>query len=253
MGYIYILTSPYGKPYIGQTIRPIKERFKEHQTKPDCVAIYGAIKKHGWDKMKKEWIEVPDDELNFYEEMLVALLGTIVPNGYNLKEGGGSGRPCEEVKKKMSESKKSEKNPFYGMSHTDEAKQKISIANIGKTLSDEHKQILSDANSGENNFMFGRTHTDEARNKISESMTGRNHTDEVKQQISESNSGEKNHNSKKVYQYSIDGLYINSFASSGEAARSLNKMTKNPGCSIRECARGKNKSAHGFKWSYTVL
>ena len=31
MGFIYILTSPSGKSYIGQTNRPIEERFKEHQ------------------------------------------------------------------------------------------------------------------------------------------------------------------------------------------------------------------------------
>ena len=31
MGYIYILTSPSGKSYIGQTIRSIEKRFQQHQ------------------------------------------------------------------------------------------------------------------------------------------------------------------------------------------------------------------------------
>jgi group I intron endonuclease len=115
MGFIYMFTSPSNKRYIGQTTRTIEERFNEHQTKCDCVAIYNAIQKYGWENVKKEWFEVPDDELNFYEEMLVELYETLAPSGYNLKEGGGNGgRMCEEVKKKMSESRKGDKNHLFG-------------------------------------------------------------------------------------------------------------------------------------------
>ena len=32
MGYIYILTSPSGKSYIGQTTRSIHKRLEEHET-----------------------------------------------------------------------------------------------------------------------------------------------------------------------------------------------------------------------------
>ena len=101
MGYIYMLTSPSGKSYIGQTIRDIHKRLEEHQLPSSkCVAVYNAIQKYGWENVKKEWYEVPDEELDFYEEMLVALLGTLAPGGYNLKEGGGNGNLSEETKKK---------------------------------------------------------------------------------------------------------------------------------------------------------
>ena len=106
MGYIYILTSPSGKSYIGQTTRPIEKRFQIHQQKSsNCVAIYRAIQKYGWDNFKKDWYECPDEDLNFDEELLVREMGTLAPRGYNLKEGGGSnGKHSEESKQKMSES-----------------------------------------------------------------------------------------------------------------------------------------------------
>jgi group I intron endonuclease len=210
MGYIYMFTSPKNKRYIGQTIRPIEERLKKHfLPSSSCKAIYGAIKKHGWENMKKEWIEIPDDELNFYEEMLVALLGTLAPGGYNLKEGGGNGKPCEEVRKKLSDS-------YKGKTHTEESKQK-----------------MSDKQKGENHPMYGKTHTYEA-----------------KQNMRNSHLGDKNPLSKKVYQYDLDGTFVKLFASTGDAARILNKSD---GSAITKCARGERITAYGFKWSYTKL
>ncbi|AGE56076.1 GIY-YIG catalytic domain-containing endonuclease [Acanthocystis turfacea Chlorella virus MO0605SPH] len=260
MGFIYMLISPYGKSYIGQTTRPIEERFREHQTKPDCVAIYGAIQKHGWESFEKHWYEVPDEELNQHEELMVEVLGTLAPGGYNLKEGGGSGgKLCEEVKQKMSKSLTGDKNPMFGKTHTDNAKEKMSVA-------------LTGLMSGEKNPMFGRTHTDDAKKKISEKMSGtmsgeknpmfgrtgesspfygRTHPDEVKQKMSDAKIGDKHHRSSKVYQYELDGTFTQSFCSGGEAARSLNK--KGGGSNICACAHGKCPTAYGFKWSFTEL
>ncbi|AGE56639.1 GIY-YIG catalytic domain-containing endonuclease [Acanthocystis turfacea Chlorella virus NE-JV-2] len=253
MGFIYILTSPSGKSYIGQTIRSIEERFKQHQN-PDseCVAISRAIQKYGWKHMKKEWREVHDDELNFYEEMLVALLGTLSPGGYNLREGGGSrGSLCEDTKQKitlsligktrtdetklkLSESMSGEKHPFYGKAHTDETKRK-----------------MSEALSGDKNPFYGKAHTGETKRKMSEVKSGdkhpfygRTHTEETKKKMSE-----KHPRSKRVYQYDINGTFLQSFASAADAARSLNKSRSR----ISECARGDCDSAYGFKWSYTEL
>ncbi|AGE57776.1 GIY-YIG catalytic domain-containing endonuclease [Acanthocystis turfacea Chlorella virus NTS-1] len=252
MGFIYMLTSPYGKPYIGQTTRPIEERFQEHQ-KPSskCVAIYNAIQYHGWENFEKHWYEVPDEVLNDHEELMVEVLGTLAPGGYNLKEGGGSGgKLCEEVKKKLSESKQGEKNPMYGQTMNYDHKQKISKALIGKTKSDDHKQKLSES-------LKGKTKSDDHKRKMSESTKGeKNHmygktmSDCHKQKIREALSGDKNPTSKNIYQYGLDGTFVRSFASIGEAARSLNKSD---GINISRCARGDRKSAYGFKWSYTKL
>lgn len=40
MGFLYMLTSPSGKSYIGQTIRPIEERLKEHKKNTTIVWQY---------------------------------------------------------------------------------------------------------------------------------------------------------------------------------------------------------------------
>ncbi|AGE50181.1 GIY-YIG catalytic domain-containing endonuclease [Acanthocystis turfacea Chlorella virus Canal-1] len=236
MGFIYMFTSPTKKRYIGQTIQTNEERFKQHlQPSSGCKAIYGAIKKHGWDNMKKEWFEVPDDELNFYEEMLVELYETLAPSGYNLKEGGGSGRPCEEVKQKISKT-------LTGRTHTDEVKQK---------MSDGRRK-------GEKSHMFGKPKTDEVKEKISKTLTGkmsgennpfygRTHTDELKQQWRETRKGANNPRAKTVYQYDLDGTFVQSFATCEEATQSLHKS----GTCISRCANGNGKTAYGFKWSFT--
>ncbi|AGE49885.1 GIY-YIG catalytic domain-containing endonuclease [Paramecium bursaria Chlorella virus Can18-4] len=245
MGFIYKLTYKKSrKAYIGQTIRPIEERLKEHQLESSkCKAISGAVKKHGWDNFDVEWYEIPDDELNFYEEMLVALLGTIAPYGYNLQEGGGNGKHSEESKQKMSEAMTGEKNHMYG--RTGEKS-----PNYGKTLDEETKKKISEA-------MTGKTHTNETKQKMSKARIGEKHhfygktlSDENKQKLSEANTGEKNPMSKKVYQYTLDGAYVGDFASSGEAARALGRKD---GTSISSCARGDCKTAYGFKWSREKL
>ncbi|AGE49014.1 GIY-YIG catalytic domain-containing endonuclease [Acanthocystis turfacea Chlorella virus Br0604L] len=259
MGFIYRLTSPVGKSYIGQTIQSIEKRLKDHQ-KPDskCVAIYNAIQHHGWEKMKKEYFEVPDEDLDFYEEMLIALLGTLAPGGYNLREGGGSGgKMCEEVKKKISIAVSGDKNHMYGRTHTDEAKQKLSVAmsgennpNFGKTPTEETRAKMSESTKGDKHPFYGKPRTDETKKKISVAHLGKTHTDKTKKQISVTVSGENNPQSKKVYQYELSGMLVKSFASCGEAATHLNK---GDGSSIGKCANGNRKTAYGFKWSFTEL
>jgi group I intron endonuclease len=216
MGYIYILTSPTGKIYIGQTTRPIHKRLEEHETGQSISlrGISGAIKKYGWENFEIDWYECVDDDLNKHERWLVTLMGTLSPNGYNLREGGGSrGKHSEESKQKNRESN-SGKNSYW----------------FGKKQNEEHRQKRREAQLGENNHRWGSKRSKETKQKHSESIKG-----------------DKNHNSKRVYQYNLDGIFIASFGSTGEAERNLEKN----GSSIRACACGKRNTAYKFKWSYT--
>jgi len=157
MGYIYMLKNKKnGKIYIGQTIRSIERRFKEHQYKKSgCIAIYKAIQKHGWYTFEKDYYECPDEDLDFDEELLVREMGTLAPNGYNLREGGGSrGKHSEESKQKNREAHLGENNHMYGKTHSKETKQKIGDGTRGKNLSEEHKQNMT----GENNHKSRRVY-----------------------------------------------------------------------------------------------
>lgn len=244
-----MLTSPSGKSYVGQTIRPIEERFKEHQRSGECVAIYNAIKFHGWEKFDKDWYECPDNDLNKHEELMIEVIGTLSPGGYNLKEGGGSnGKMSEETKKKMSKAQQGENNSFYGKAHTHETRKNMSESrrgenhhNYGKSLAENTKQKISESH-------LGKTHTEETKQKLREENIGKTHTVETKQKMKEAQLGEKHHRSKKVYQYDLDGNFSRSFSSGGEAARYLGKKD---GSKISSCARGCQETAYGFKWSHT--
>ena len=218
-----MLTSPSGKIYIGQTIHQVEKRLKKHQQKSSgCRAIYNAIQYHGWENFEKYWYECPDDDLNKHEELMIEVLGTLSPDGYNLKEGGANGKASEESKQKNKEAKLGEKNPNFGLPKSKETKQKMSEAHRGEKSymfgipkSTEHKQRVSEATKGEKNHNFGKT-------------------------------GEKHPNSIKVYRYALDGTFIDSFESGREAGRYLN----NDGSKISACARGERKTAHKYKWSY---
>jgi group I intron endonuclease len=196
MGRIYIAKNVInGKGYIGQTIRAIKTRLKEHRTgkSKGCRAFHGAIKKYGWENFKIDWYECPDDELNKHEKWMVNLMGTLSPRGYNLREGGGSGGKWSE-----------------------ESKQRMIKSHLGKPKSVETKQKMSDGRRGEKNHNFGKPKSEETREKQSEAKLG-----------------EKNSTSTRVYQYDLDGTFIGSFASTREAGRHLNNDGTNIGACAR--------------------
>ena len=148
-----MLISPSGKIYIGQTTRLIHTRLEEHRTgkSSDCVAIYNAIQFYGWDSFVIDWYEVPDGDLNKHEELMIEVLGTLSPDGYNLREGGGShGKMSEETKRRMSEAHLGEKNHMFGKNQSEETKQKIGDGNRGKKNSEETKQKKARSNAWKN-------------------------------------------------------------------------------------------------------
>lgn len=104
-----------------------------------------------------------------------------------------------------------------------------------------------EANKRNRETHLGKVHSKQTKQNISKGIKGKPKSKEHIQNIS----GEKHHKSKRVYQYDLDGTFVNLFGSCGEATRYLNK--KNDGTHINRCAYGvkERKTAYNFKWSYT--
>lgn len=95
--FIYCATSLSGKSYIGQTRTTVEKRWKAHisdatcQSKNHCKALNNAIRQYGGNSFTVRtvayclpWLL---DEL---ETSMIKEFGTQVPNGYNIRLGGGS-------------------------------------------------------------------------------------------------------------------------------------------------------------------
>ena len=105
---IYILTSPSGKKYVGKDSN-LPRRAKEHLSgkNPQCRHVHRAIKKYGADAFSVEIIQYPGishEALNAVERWKIRQLQTFSPKGYNLTEGGDSGKRSDETCQKISES-----------------------------------------------------------------------------------------------------------------------------------------------------
>ena len=136
MEYIYKITSPSGKSYIGRT-KNLNKRLIEHRslakTGKNKYSIHKAILKYGWDNMKVEILDMaPSKDIEALEEkyiietnsLKIGYNETIRTTGGNIWEGKEDTQEFIEFKKHMSEVTKGEKNGMYGKSHSEQTKTK---------------------------------------------------------------------------------------------------------------------------------
>lgn len=122
-------TSPSGKSYIGQTWNE-SARKRNHKRADNDYVFSKAIKKYGYENFRYEVIHSgieTQEEMNRLECLEIENRKSLIPNGYNQKEGGRNSRMPEDVKKKISMANK-------GYKHTEEAKAKMSKSKTGKTI-----------------------------------------------------------------------------------------------------------------------
>jgi group I intron endonuclease len=183
VAYVYMITSPRGKMYVGQTHRDVQKRWNEHikdakSGNGSCRLIGRALQKYGADAMQFRVLAVVEDlaaALDF-EQKAIAAYNTLAPNGYNLTTGGEGWEPSEEARGRMSaahigktltpehRAKMSAANT--GKTHTPETRAKIGAAHIGKPLTPETRAKIGAANTG-------KTHTPESRARMSAARTGK--------------------------------------------------------------------------------
>lgn len=172
LGIVYrILCSASGKSYVGQTVRSIEDRWKDHvheATREKCrgnrrrYPLHAAIRKYGIDAFSIEKLaDCKDSELDAVEILWTEFFDCLVPNGYVLVAGHGRGRCSDETKKKMSAavrkrwadptSRAKFKESLTGRKFSEESKLKISEALTGKVVRKETREKISQALKGNKN------------------------------------------------------------------------------------------------------
>lgn len=214
LGYIYKITSPTNKVYIGQTIN-LKSRMKNYRnlTCKSQGKIYSSLAKYGFSNHKFDiLLNIPQVHLNYYERFFQDFYDC-VNNGLNLrytKVDDKSGSMSEESKAKMSKSQSGKVMPI-------ETRNKISIANKLYATTEHFK-------------LYGNKHN-----------IGKKLTDKTKELMRNSSP-----NKKKVGKFDIDGNLIKEYNSVSEAARECNSFTSNI---VKNC-KGDKGLVVGFKWKY---
>lgn len=247
---VYKHTSPSGKVYIGITgIDPVK-RWKQGYSHNKYFTM--AIKKYGWSNIKSEILasNLSKEDACEMEILLIKHFRSNNKNfGYNISIGGESGR--------------------LGVVVSEESKEKMRKAKIGKKLSEEHKRKISESGKGRVFSLetrekirvanTGRKHTEEEKIKMSEKATGRKQSEATKDKRRKMMVGENNHfygkkhtetakskvsekNSKKVVCLETGEV----FKSAVFASHCLGLNSSAVSGSIN----GKSKSAGGFHWKY---
>ena len=94
MGFIYTFEFPNGKVYVGQTVRKkVTDRWRAHRNRAadksgNCRLLGNAIRKYGWESIKRNVVEVVEDHnLDERESYWISKLNSF-HSGYNLTPGG---------------------------------------------------------------------------------------------------------------------------------------------------------------------
>ena len=202
--HVYLVTnSVNGKQYVGQTINSSNKLGHGR-------VLLKAYKLHGKDNFSYEPICSGINNratLNYIERFWINVMGTLVPNGYNIELGGSEGSTWteerrrkhsmalkghrgwrkglnlpspnkgkvypEEGKRKLSEIMKGRPCPTKGIPHSEETKAKMSASQKARAASFEVHPNK------------GRKMSEETKAKMREARAKRVYTDEDKQKISE--------------------------------------------------------------------
>lgn len=252
---VYKHTAPNGKIYIGITCQDCEQRWRNGNGYKTQF-FYKAIKKYGWENIKHEVLyhNLTKEQAEQKEIELISLYkSNNADYGYNIDNGGNVvGTFSKEHIKKMRiaqnnplliekkrQSSLGKKNWFYGKTHSEEAKKKMSEVKKGKPsnakgkhFSEQARKNISEAHKGKPSNFKGKHFSEEAKRKLSEAHKGKM-------------TGAEHPRAKMILCKETNEVY-STIAEASKATGILNT-------SICNCCKGISKTAGKLHWEYAEV
>lgn len=179
---VYLHTFPNGKRYVGVTSWKPKLRWGSNGCNYKNPYMRNAIKKYGWNNIKHEILaeNLIVDQASEMEKALIQKYNTANRQyGYNISLGGIESKTCsEETREKLRQAN-------LGKTMSEETKRKIGEFSKGRHPTDEMRKHMSEAQK--KSFANGNNamHSPESRAKAAAKLKGRKLPDYVTQRASE--------------------------------------------------------------------
>lgn len=223
---VYKHTTPCGKVYIGITKQNPVKRWLNGKGYQKQEYFYNAILKYGWDNIKHEILFsglTRSAAEQKEKELICQYDSTNRLKGYNVSTGGLTSEATEETRQKL-------RAANLGKHHSEETCKKLSALEAQRWQDPEYRQNQVNKRLGKTPWNKGQTTSVEAREKQRKAKLGKY-------------TGSDHWNSKKVICIDTGKIY-NSF---GEISRELN--IKNASHIVTVC-KGTRPSAYGYTWAY---
>lgn len=202
--YIYKITNPNGRVYIGKTLN-YSQRLRQYkciQLKRQAL-ITRSLLKYGFDKHQFEVIDsfigtsedCSSKEMFWIRSYMSNSCKFPMQKGMNMTDGGEG---------------------VLGIKRSEEYKEQCRVRNIGKKLSDEHKKRISNALKGRQLSPSGRVHSNEEKEKRASKLRGLKRT---KQQVLNYRNAQAFLNGSKIEVTNTEDNIVKIFDSIAGAAR----------------------------------
>lgn len=216
----------WDKYYVGITSIAIKERWGKNGTGYHSQSYFWmAIQKYGWDNIEHEIIAehlTKDEACNFEKKLISLLQSNISIYGYNLTSGGEGNSICDHLNVCQYDL---DGNFISVYPNALEACRTLGLKCNSKSI---YKCCRGEFKTA---YGFQWRFLDKDKgiiNKIPPCVDYKPVNQEV-------------------YQYDLNGNFINKYTSIAQAAKAINGFTSN----IVLCCQGKQKTHKGFQWFYT--
>lgn len=232
IGYIYKITSPSGKIYIGKTVR-LSDRisYYRNNNKGGQKILDSSIKKYGWKNHIFEVIDkAPSDQLNELEIKHIKEHNSFHydnENGMNLTKGGEG---------------------TFGRIPTKEQREKLSNSLKGKKHSEETKQLMSLLKKGKPSNSTGKSCSEIRKQKISKANKGRLPKDTTIQNRNTTRLNNLIEQHEAILQ--IDPISNSIIKEWQLLPKEIAKLFNTDDTNIIKCLNNKNKTSIGFIWKY---